>query len=277
MSTTFEDCQGTGFAQGSKECAALEQDAKDLNLIASFVGVRDVPELTACAVEDKLGGPADVAVLFGGGGPATADALAAAMKAGVATRYAIAGGHGHTSSRVYDALSARLPEGAISPGASEAEMLNAYLGHRYGLSVDLLEKESTNCGYNVINLLALLDERSIDASRFVLIHDMPFQRRISSTMELEASEACWVNYAAWQAQVGMKDGKLVYLEAPEAMWSLDHHRSLLLGEVQRLWDTPEGYGPRGSCFLAHVEMPQEVVAAYQRLCARYPDGPRQAV
>ena len=254
--------------------AALAQDAKDLNLIASFVVVRNVPELTARAVDAKLGGPADIAVLFGGGGPATADALAAAMKAQVATGYVIAGVHGHTTSRVYDALSARLPQGAVSPEDSEAEMLDAYLRHRYGLSADLLEKASTNCGSNVINLLSLLAEKHIDATRFVLIHDAPFQRRISATMELEAPEASWVNLAAWRAKVGVKEGRLTYLEAPEAMWSLDHYRSLLLGEVRRLWDTPEGYGPRGSHFLAHVEVPDEVIAAYRRLCARYPEGPR---
>lgn len=230
VSTTYDGCQSAFSGQGSSGLAALEQDAKDLNLIASFVGMRDVPELTAQAVEEKLGGPADIAVLFGGGGPATADALAAAMKAGVAIHYVIAGGHGHTTARVYEALSARLPQGAISPEASEAEMLDAYLRYHYGLSADLLEKESTNCGYNIINLLALLDERGIDASRFVLIHDMPFQRRISATMELEAPEASWVNFAAWQAKVGVRDGQLVYLEAPEAMWWLEHYRSLLLGK-----------------------------------------------
>lgn len=38
-----------------------------------------------------------------------------------------------------------------------------------------------------------------------------------------------------------------------------------MGEVPRLRDDAEGYGPLGKGFIAHVEVPPEVEAAWQTL------------
>ncbi|STD42197.1 Uncharacterised protein [Edwardsiella tarda] len=43
--------------------------------------------------------------------------------------------------------------------------------------------------------------------------------------------------------------------------------SLLLGEIPRLRDDAQGYGPRGRDFIAHVDLPDEVEAAFQRLAS----------
>lgn len=45
--------------------------------------------------------------------------------------------------------------------------------------------------------------------------------------------------------------------------------SLLLSEVPRLRDDAQGYGPKGRGFIAHVDLPEEVGAAWQRLAERY--------
>jgi hypothetical protein len=52
--------------------------------------------------------------------------------------------------------------------------------------------------------------------------------------------------------------------------------ALLLGEVPRLRDDAEGYGPRGRGFQAHVDVPAEVEAAYAALVAAHPDWGRPA-
>ena len=47
-----------------------------------------------------------------------------------------------------------------------------------------------------------------------------------------------------------------------------------MGEVPRLRDDGEGYGPRGRGFQAHVDVPAGVVAAYAALVAAHPDWGR---
>lgn len=41
--------------------------------------------------------------------------------------------------------------------------------------------------------------------------------------------------------------------------------ALLLGELPRLQDTPEGYGPRGKDFISHVTFPPEILDAWRQL------------
>ncbi len=41
--------------------------------------------------------------------------------------------------------------------------------------------------------------------------------------------------------------------------------ALLLGELPRLQDTPEGYGPRGKDFISHVTFPPEIIDAWRQL------------
>ena len=62
--------------------------------------------------------------------------------------------------------------------------------------------------------------------------------------------------------------------ADEPAWTLDRFRDLALGEISRLTDDAHGYGPRGAGFIAHVDIPADVVAATARLRAAYPDVAR---
>lgn len=54
------------------------------------------------------------------------------------------------------------------------------------------------------------------------------------------------------------------------------NESLLLGEIPRLSDTPDGYGPQGKGFLAHVDIPSAVQAAFNYLRQEYPGLVRTA-
>lgn len=44
--------------------------------------------------------------------------------------------------------------------------------------------------------------------------------------------------------------------------------SLLWGEIPRLTDDADGYGPRGKNFIAHVDIPTEVRAANPAFASR---------
>ena len=49
------------------------------------------------------------------------------------------------------------------------------------------------------------------------------------------------------------------------MWSRDKYIELLLGEIPRLRDDKDGYGPNGKDFIAHVDIPAEVETAFGKL------------
>jgi hypothetical protein len=223
---------------------------QSINTLVRFCARRDVPELTPAALD----GPADVAILFGGSILAGGDVFAAAMRAGVAARYLIVGGQGHTT----DALRERLGwEDAAA--MTEAALFDRYLRQRYGLAVDLLEQESTNCGTNVTNALELLGAEGVPHNRLVLVQDATMQQRMDAGFRRHAAPSTRiVNFAAHQTLV---DHALEYQDPPAGMWPLDRYVSLLMGEVPRL----TGYGPAGRDFIAHVEVPGSVRRALSHL------------
>ena len=259
----------------------LAQVARDMNTIAAFVGVRDVEALTPKAVAENLGtAQADVMVLFGGAVLAGADVLADAMRAGVARTYALVGGAGHTTETFRERVRELCPDVSFAADASEAEVFEAYLEARHALHADLLETASTNCGSNVVNLRALLAERGVACTSMVIVHDATMQRRMSAQVEKEMPGVARLNFAAESVRVVVREGapgsELGYDHEPLGMWDTDRYLTLLMGEVPRLTDNEHGYGPRGTGFIAHVDVPAEVTAAWERLRAAYPDSVRVA-
>lgn len=53
------------------------------------------------------------------------------------------------------------------------------------------------------------------------------------------------------------------------MWSMKHYISLLLGEIPRVRDDENGYGPLGKNFIAHVEIPTDVMSVFDYLQEKY--------
>ena len=49
------------------------------------------------------------------------------------------------------------------------------------------------------------------------------------------------------------------------MWDIERYVSLLLGEIPRLTDDNNGYGPNGKNFIAHVDIPQNVQSAFNEV------------
>ena len=246
----------------------LQQVARDMNTLAGFLGPRDVADLG----ESR----ADVMALFGGSILEGVDVLARAMRAGAARTYVIVGGAGHTT----DALRARarelFPGLAFADDAPEAEVFSACLAARHGLSADLLETRSTNCGNNVTHLRDLLAERGVPCRSVVLSQDATMQRRMAAVAELEMPGVRIVSYATYQVEVVVRDGAPAFDHEPLGMWDMGRYLELLMGEVPRLTDDEGGYGPHGAGFIAHVDVPAEVTAAWGRLRALDPGSVRRA-
>lgn len=236
-----------------------------INLLGTFCGMRDVPALTGDCLKSRLGcSQADVMVLFGGSILAGGDVLAEAMKNGAAKKYVIVGGEGHTTQALRDRVHALYPD-FCTDGLAEADVFSEYIKRRHGLSPDFLERHSTNCGNNITNLLALLEENGVRAESFILTQDASMQRRMDAGLRKFAPRARIVNYAAYRAEAIARDDSLAFARPIPGMWNMDRYISLLLGEIPRLTDDESGYGPRGKDFIAHVDVPEDVREAFEIL------------
>lgn len=103
-------------------------------------------------------------------------------------------------------------------GLTEAEIFQAYLEQKYGLSADLLETQSTNCGNNVTYLLDLLAGKGIDFQSILLMQDATMQRRMWATMKKYAADKLLLNYASYQVTVREEEGQLQFDNAPFGIW-----------------------------------------------------------
>lgn len=85
-----------------------------------------------------------------------------------------------------------------------------------------------------------------------------------------------INYAAYKARVINSNNKLIYEKEILGMWNIDKYISLLMGEIQRLNDDENGYGPKGKDFIVHVDIPDDVMNAFYELKKEYIDYIREA-
>lgn len=255
----------------------LKSIAKNINILGAFCGKRDVTELTSEQLSKKYGfRQADVMVLFGGSIMCGGDVLAKAMQNHVAKRYVIVGGAGHTT----DTLRTRMHEAfpmIKTKDLSEAEVFERYLEYQYGLKADFLECKSTNCGNNITYLLDLLKGNNIDFKSIVLSQDSTMQHRMEAGLRKYAgNDVQIINYAVYSVNVVVRNAKLAYEHDVWGMWEMERYISLLMGEIPRLSDDANGYGPKGKNFIAHVDIPERVQMAFNDLCDRYSGSVRQA-
>lgn len=254
-----------------------EQTAKNINILGRFCSKRDIEALTVDQLQKEYGlKRADVMVLFGGSIVSGGDVLADAMKNGIAEKYMIVGGAGHTTDTLRKKVQEENPS-IITDGLPEAEVFNRYLKVMYGLKADYLETQSTNCGNNIMYLLDLLKQQEITFRSIILCQDATMQRRMDAGLrKYIPDDVTIINFAAYQAEVIIRNGQLVYSENIHGMWEVDRYVTLLMGEIPRLTDDADGYGPNGKGFIAHVDIPEEVRTAFEELRGIYGENIRKA-
>lgn len=247
----------------------MNQTVQDINTLAHYLEKRDISCLDKTVLKQKYGiEQADVFVLFGGSIICGVDELADAIKNKIAKKYIIVGGAGHTTDTLRDTVKKFYLN--INPkGLTEAEMFAYILKEKYGLTVDFVETESTNCSNNITYLLELLKHNQINFNSIILCQDATMQYRMEAVLRKYVSNKLIINYASYQVDVYNKDNKIEFKESIVGMWSIEHYVRLLLGEISRLSDNKDGYGPRGKDYLIHVDIPKEVASAFDRLKEHY--------
>ena len=251
--------------------------ADAINVLGKFCGMRDVERLTGAALLEKYGIPrADVFVLFGGSILAGGDLLAQAIKDRIAKTYVIVGGAGHTTEALRQTVHNKYPS-IETAGLPESEVFQRYLKEVHACEADYLESKSTNCGNNITYLLDLLKENDIKCSSIILCQDATMQRRMDAGLrKYTTDDLLIINYASYRAFVIAENDILTYSEDIPGMWDMDRYVNLLMGEIPRLKDDENGYGPKGKNFIAHVDIPEKVYDAFKQLKTVYGDITREA-
>ncbi|WP_455852505.1 YdcF family protein [Pantoea endophytica] len=237
---------------------------QDINTLAAWLALDQMPQDGSLDI--------DLAILAGHAVLPNVEAVIA-----VAKKYLlpllISGGIGHSTSLLVEMLATHpLYRQIDSKGKSEAELLGDVARVFAALPDDLLllETASRNCGENAAFSQKLLDEHSWQPQRVLLVQDPLMQRRTWETFRYQwrdrADAPEFISWPVFVPQVKMDAGMLRIIGAPpQGLWSMERFLSLLMGEIQRLRDDENGYGPRGKGFLGHVEVPEEVEAGWQRL------------
>lgn len=254
-----------------------EQIADNINILGRFCGKRDIEQLSVDCLKSKYKiEQADIMVLFGGSIMCGGDVMAQAIKNNIAKKYIIVGGAGHTTEVLREKVQKEYSS-IITENLSEAEIFNKYINVRYGLTADYLECKSTNCGNNITYLLNLLKKNSIDFKSIILSQDAAMQYRMEAGLHKYISDDIIViNYAVYKANVVVENNKLVYDSDIYGMWDIDKYINLLMGEIPRLKDNKDGYGPKGKDFIIHVDIPKEVLTAFEELKKEYGENIRKA-
>lgn len=75
----------------------------------------------------------------------------------------------------------------------------------------------------------------------------------------------WLSFPGCSPVLEQTDGQLGFAGGGAGLWPVTRYLALLLGELPRLQDSPEGYGPRGKDFISHVTFPPAILDAWRQL------------
>ncbi|WP_462410587.1 ElyC/SanA/YdcF family protein [Neobacillus sp. Marseille-QA0830] len=246
----------------------LYRAAENLNIVSDFLGKRDIPVLSSCALEERYQiSQVDLLILFGGSIPYGCDVVGRALLTGIAKNFMIVGGEGHTTEGLRQAMHHAYPE-IVTEGKREADLMSEYIRREYNIENILIERNSTNCGNNVTYALEMIKEHQLNPKTILIVQDAAMQHRMDATFKkyLPNPEIEIINFASYHVRVGVRDGELVMEPSGLwGMWDIKRYISLLMGEIPRLWDNADGYGPNGKDYLAHVDVPADVITAFEEL------------
>lgn len=202
----------------------------------------------------------------------------------------LCGGLGHSTELVHKAVALHPTFKSIATevyGLPEAQVLYAIWNSFYASQVDdpsaapriLIEDRSTTCATNASEARKLL-EASAPPRTIVVVQDPTMVRRTVACFDRVYSDmaqpptilGCPIFVPRVKPGGGGTSGQLLAYETPPVdealMWKMDRFLQLVMGEIPRLRDDENGYGPKGNGSIVHVDIPDEVEQAYTRLAGK---------
>ncbi|CVL04250.1 hypothetical protein FPRO06_01450 [Fusarium proliferatum] len=149
----------------------------------------------------------------------------------------------------------------------------------------LIEDASTNCALNAVYTRKILDQHGYTSPcSIVVAQDPTMCRRTVAAFEQVYSDKTddapvFAGWPTFVPKVAVQDsgaqnqasGLTSYLRygiadfdknQNDGLWSMERLMSLLVGEIPRMRDNENGYGPRGKGSIVHVDIPQDVEDAW---------------
>lgn len=196
----------------------------------------------------------------------------------------ICGGIGHSTQYLYGAIASSAKYSGLFPeiqSLPEARVLNLIFKRYYdgGTLADsggckvIIEDKSTNCGANAIETRKVLEANGLPTPRsFIIVQDPTMSIRTLAAFKKTYEDASplpeFTTCPTFVPKVRLIDERLEYAISgvdTAGLWEMDRFCDLVVGEIPRLRDDAQGYGPRGRGFIDHVDMPGEVEEAWKRL------------
>ncbi|KAJ9610446.1 hypothetical protein H2200_005223 [Cladophialophora chaetospira] len=262
-------------------------DVSDIDTISEFLAHSEIPSL-------HNWGSVDVIVLCGNAILQIAEHVFSALTAQplLAKTLVICGGIGHSTRLLYEAFGQSRKYSDLAheldglPEAIAYElMLQRYYPElaesiKHGTLKLIIEDKSENCGANAIQTRRVLELHAISTMKSCVIVQDPtmslrtlaaFQHTYKDVSPSPEFFACptfvpkaYLDEASQMHILAKHAGPGIDFE-PAALWKNQRFFDLLMGEIPRLRDDENGYGPNGKNFIVHVTIPEEVEAAWTRL------------
>jgi len=250
---------------------------ENINCIAELLAERDIPEIEKGMPEGGL----DLLVLLGNGLIGSIYSAAQVLKSGAVKQLLISGGVGHSTHYLRTSITNFPNFSDIDvEDRAEADILADVLVHKFDINPTsiLIEKDSTNCGTNAEQSRILLDKLGIPLSKMVIIQDPTMQRRSQACFERawqDKPEVQILSYAPFIPRIEESETGYRIVGNQYPTWEPERFISLVLGEIPRLRDDENGYGPNGRNYFGHVEIPTTVLEAYKQIYDNNPDLVRE--
>jgi uncharacterized SAM-binding protein YcdF (DUF218 family) len=254
-----------------------ENHINNINLIASFLAQRDIKNLTKNDLNKCFGiKQADLLILLGNSIPYTAEIAANAFKNGVSKKFMIVGGKGHSTEYLRNNIKNHPKyENIETSNRAEADILKDIIVNHMEIDEKniIVENKSTNCGSNAYESLNVMKKFDKKPKTIILIQDPTMQLRTFASFKHEWTEekdVIFINYAPFIPQINISDDT-VSLSSHKifGLWDINRYLSLVMGEIPRLRDDKNGYGPKGKNFIEHVDIPKNIISAYEQLYPFY--------
>lgn len=233
---------------------------QDWNVVLQFLAAQE-------NVEENY----DLAILAGNSLPYLIDELVVLYKTKKVQQIMVTGGVGHATNFLKENLKAI---GFESTEENEAEICQAYLQEKYGLFKNelILETSSTNSGENAIFTLNKIKELHLQPRKVLLLQDPVLQRRTKATFSKnwQQTKTEFTNYVPVLPKISKLGEKILFSDPRlNDLWTKEYFFSLVLGEIPRLRNDKEGYGPNGLHYIEQVIIPSEVEEAHARLIQQF--------
>lgn len=243
-----------------------------LNEIAAFLALDDFgPKGLDGLPADISKTPIDCAILAGNCVLETTEGAFRLLRSGICPRLLISGGIGHATEELRRKVASHPHYGSLNTqGRTEAHILADIAQTFWTIDPSrlLIEPESTNSGENARFSRALLERKGHTANRILLIQDPTMQRRTDATFRHVWKDlpTTFLNWPTFTPRLTVTDGELQFaVSGISGLWTMERFLALVMGEIPRLRDDEQGYGPRGREYIVHVDIPDRIEEAYARL------------